>query len=145
LLIAHSPRASSVTPEKTFPLPGTVAGLRFALFERCGLVCEVDIRCFLVRRLLAGQLAGEAALPFFYFRTGLNVLAACHGNRCFTPIRIVGVLRLPNLRPLIPCYPMAQPVAIINPGRVDISLIRGVRAGRKQDLSGLLRNVKNCF
>jgi hypothetical protein len=50
-LIAHSPRSSSVTPEKAVALPGMIAGLRLALFERGRLEREVDILFYLVRRL----------------------------------------------------------------------------------------------
>lgn len=44
MLIAHSPRMSSITLEKPFPFPGRTAGLRLALFERGVLEREVDIR-----------------------------------------------------------------------------------------------------
>jgi hypothetical protein len=78
LLIARAPRASSIRLGKAFPVPGTVAGLRLALFERAGWR-EVDICCFLfairplrfwlVRRRyplslgLASGISGNAAYP----------------------------------------------------------------------------------
>ena len=38
-------RINAEDPARNFmPFPGTVAGLRLALFERCGLEREVDIR-----------------------------------------------------------------------------------------------------
>ena len=88
---------SSITLEKPFPFPGRIAGLRLALFERGVLEREVDIRFYLVRRLPAGHLAGEAALPVCYFRSGLSILVAFHGNRYFTPISNRGCLAIAKL------------------------------------------------
>ncbi len=145
MLIAHSPRMSSITLEKPFPFPGRTAGLRLALFERGVLEREVDIRFYLVCRLPAGHLAGEAALPFVIsvqdLASWLHFTATAASPRSKSWVSC----DCQTFRPLIPCYPMAQLRTIINPGRVDISLIRCVGAARKQDLRCLLRNVKKSL
>jgi hypothetical protein len=146
-LIAHAPPLPSRALEKTVPIPGNFAGPLLVVFGKSGMEREVDILFLVpVRRLaqlLLKQLRRRHHDPWFLWFGIQNPGFFLPAIAYVPQSSIADNSRLSNFSSADPELALlAQLKARINPVTVDISLIRCVRPGRKQDLNSQAGNFE---